>query len=258
MGADMSVVCGAKRKPDPVEWPLFEEKMKAEGLSEAAIAAFKHNYYKLASGADLMIAENSIASVSALPSYADLTAEDPELLGKMLIVNPPWAFPVAWNVFRPLLDPKTRSVIGKVRVSCAVVDEGAARARDLDDEGGRGDDRLLGGEHAGGDDDLHRLGLGDGVRRARGDVDRDVEAVVAEDMQVVHHHQLVGRGEVEPQRRDEPLRVRTVLDTCMVRRGGQVSTRQGRQAAAKGALGRNVVLARSKIRARPRALQAAE
>ena len=35
----------------------------------------------------------------------------PELLGKMLIVNPPWAFPIAFNVVKPWLDPKTQAKI---------------------------------------------------------------------------------------------------------------------------------------------------
>ena len=37
--------------------PLYTEKMKAEGLSEAAIAAFQYNFGVLTSGANLMISE---------------------------------------------------------------------------------------------------------------------------------------------------------------------------------------------------------
>ena len=59
--SSLDTFCGANRKPDPAEWPLFEEKMKKEGCSDAAINAFKHNYFKLASGADLMISEGSIS-----------------------------------------------------------------------------------------------------------------------------------------------------------------------------------------------------
>lgn len=83
MGADFSTMCTQNRKPDPVEWPFFEEKMRKEGLNEAAIAAFKSNYFKLASGADLMIAEGAISPVSSLPSYDALTEEDPALLGSV-------------------------------------------------------------------------------------------------------------------------------------------------------------------------------
>ena len=54
---------------------------------EAAIAAFKHNYLKLASGADLMIGEGSIWPVRSLPSYDDLTAEEPSLLAKTVVVK---------------------------------------------------------------------------------------------------------------------------------------------------------------------------
>ena len=87
MGADASTLCTGHRKADPVEWPLYEEKMRRAGLSEAAIAAFKHNYLKLASGADLMIGEGSIWPVRSLPSYDDLTAEEPSLLAKTVVVK---------------------------------------------------------------------------------------------------------------------------------------------------------------------------
>ena len=85
--SSLDTFCGANRKPDPAEWPLFEEKMKKEGCSDAAINAFKHNYFKLASGADLMISEGSISPVKALPSYEDLTEEDPELLAKTVMLK---------------------------------------------------------------------------------------------------------------------------------------------------------------------------
>ena len=61
-------------------WAAFEAKMKKEGLNDAAIGAFKYNYEKLASGADLMLPESSISPVSTLPSYEALTAEDRWLL----------------------------------------------------------------------------------------------------------------------------------------------------------------------------------
>ena len=83
MGQSLSNLCGLK-PAEPKQWPQFEAKMKSEvrpcraatswlhphlatdpylstpspqGLSDAAIAAFKHNFVTLASGANLMISE---------------------------------------------------------------------------------------------------------------------------------------------------------------------------------------------------------
>ena len=56
MGQSLSNLCGIK-PAEPKQWPAFEAKMKAEGLSDAAIASFKHNFVTLASGANLMISE---------------------------------------------------------------------------------------------------------------------------------------------------------------------------------------------------------
>ena len=62
-------------------WPLYETKMKKEGLNDAAIAAFKYNYSVLTSGQDTMIPESSISPVDSLPSYESLNvAEDSSLL----------------------------------------------------------------------------------------------------------------------------------------------------------------------------------
>merc|ERR1719217_1945110 len=68
-------------------WPAYETKMKAEGLSDAAIAAFKYNLGVLTSGADLMIPEATIKAVDSLPDYASLTAEDPSLLQETVMVK---------------------------------------------------------------------------------------------------------------------------------------------------------------------------
>ena len=68
-------------------WAAFEAKMKKEGLNDAAIGAFKYNYEKLASGADLMLPESSISPVSTLPSYEALTAEDPTLLKSTVVLK---------------------------------------------------------------------------------------------------------------------------------------------------------------------------
>jgi len=61
MGQSLSNLCGIK-PAEPKQWPAFEAKMKAEGLSDAAIASFKHNFVTLASGANLMISEAPPAS----------------------------------------------------------------------------------------------------------------------------------------------------------------------------------------------------
>merc|ERR1719409_2343098 len=68
-------------------WPEYEAKMKAEGLSDAAIAAFRYNFSVLTSGKDLMIPESSIKAVDSLPDYASLTAEDPALLKQTVMVK---------------------------------------------------------------------------------------------------------------------------------------------------------------------------
>jgi len=86
MGQSLSNLCGLK-PAEPKQWPQFEAKMKSEGLSDAAIAAFKHNFVTLASGANLMISEWNISPVTSLPDYEKLTAEDPSLLGKTVMLK---------------------------------------------------------------------------------------------------------------------------------------------------------------------------
>ena len=68
-------------------WPAYESKMKDEGLSQAAIDAFKYNLGVLTSGANLMIPESDIAPVDNLPSYSDLSAEDPALLDSTVMLK---------------------------------------------------------------------------------------------------------------------------------------------------------------------------
>ena len=41
----------------------FEEKMRADGLNEAAIAAFRHNYEQLVAGVDGIVPEGSIEAI---------------------------------------------------------------------------------------------------------------------------------------------------------------------------------------------------
>ena len=50
------------------KFKLFEDKMKAEGLSGAAILAFKNSYAALSSGATGMITESSIEPATGVPS----------------------------------------------------------------------------------------------------------------------------------------------------------------------------------------------
>ena len=74
-------------------WPLYEAKMKKEGLNDAAIAAFKYNYSVLTSGQDTMIPESSISPVDSLPSYESLNVtEDSSLLRPGINKSTPWAF----------------------------------------------------------------------------------------------------------------------------------------------------------------------
>ena len=54
--------------------------LQKAGLNEAAINAFKSNFAVLTSGKDLNIPEAAISSVSSLPKYENLKAEDASLL----------------------------------------------------------------------------------------------------------------------------------------------------------------------------------
>jgi UDP-N-acetylglucosamine pyrophosphorylase len=69
-------------------WPIYEAKMKAEGLNDAAIAAFKYNFEVLVSGANTMIPEASIGAVTGLDSLESLSIEpNPELLAKTVMLK---------------------------------------------------------------------------------------------------------------------------------------------------------------------------
>lgn len=59
----------------PADFEPFRAKMAAEGLSEAAIAAFKHNYEQLAAGVTGMMPEADISPAAGLPSLAALQHE---------------------------------------------------------------------------------------------------------------------------------------------------------------------------------------
>ena len=48
------------------KWAMFEEKMKAEGLSQAAIGAFKHNYDQLVKGVTGLVGSTDSARSALL------------------------------------------------------------------------------------------------------------------------------------------------------------------------------------------------
>merc|ERR1719230_2104908 len=69
-------------------WPIYEAKMRAEGLNDAAIAAFKYNFEVLVSGANTMIPEAAIGPVVGLDTLESLTIEpNPELLAKTVMLK---------------------------------------------------------------------------------------------------------------------------------------------------------------------------
>mmetsp|Transcript_10483 Transcript_10483/g.14465 ORF Transcript_10483/g.14465 Transcript_10483/m.14465 type:complete len:1069 (+) Transcript_10483:63-3269(+) len=69
----------------------FYEKMKAEGLSDAAIFSFAHSYQELVSGASGMIEETSIVGVTELPDLEkDIRGKytvNPALLGQTVVLK---------------------------------------------------------------------------------------------------------------------------------------------------------------------------
>lgn len=91
MGADAPEAKRLKTGDKPTmdnRWGLFEEKMKKEGLNEAAIAAFKYNLGVLLSGASTMIPESDISPVESLPSLESLDVKpDPSLLKSTVMLK---------------------------------------------------------------------------------------------------------------------------------------------------------------------------
>lgn len=61
---------------DPKQFSEFEAKMLSAGLSDACIAAFRHNYAALVAGQTGQIPESSIQPVTSLPRYADIDRSD--------------------------------------------------------------------------------------------------------------------------------------------------------------------------------------
>jgi UTP--glucose-1-phosphate uridylyltransferase/phosphoglucomutase len=65
----------------------FEAKMRAEGLSDAAVAAFAHNYDALANGVTGLLPESEITPVDSLPSLDDLRGKASEAERKALLAQ---------------------------------------------------------------------------------------------------------------------------------------------------------------------------
>jgi UDP-N-acetylglucosamine pyrophosphorylase len=67
----------------------YAEKMRAAGMSPAAIRAFQHSYDQLAAGATGLVPENSIEPITNLPRLEDaaLVAPNPALLSQSAIVK---------------------------------------------------------------------------------------------------------------------------------------------------------------------------
>jgi UTP--glucose-1-phosphate uridylyltransferase/phosphoglucomutase len=62
----------------------FEEKMRAEGLSDAAIDAFRHNYEQLVAGVTGLVGEDTIEAIDDLPRLEKLDAAKDVDLQKLL------------------------------------------------------------------------------------------------------------------------------------------------------------------------------
>eukprot|EP00933_Yihiella_yeosuensis_P071487 TRINITY_DN79696_c0_g1_i1.p1 TRINITY_DN79696_c0_g1~~TRINITY_DN79696_c0_g1_i1.p1 ORF type:complete len:486 (-),score=129.90 TRINITY_DN79696_c0_g1_i1:93-1550(-) len=69
-------------------WPAYEQKMKKEGLNQAAIDAFKYNFKVLTSDKNTMIGEAALKPVDELPRYESLNVKpDPSLLKKTVVLK---------------------------------------------------------------------------------------------------------------------------------------------------------------------------
>lgn len=68
----------------------FSTKMKGEGLSDAAIAAFNHAYNELASGTSGCIPESTLGKITAVPDLESIKAKiavDPSLLEQTVVLK---------------------------------------------------------------------------------------------------------------------------------------------------------------------------
>merc|ERR1719247_422998 len=94
MGASLAACLGDSRvggsADDFLMSPELAEKMKAEGLGESAIQAFKYSYSRLLSGDKGMIGESSIspaADVKKLEDIQKTIKQDTTLLKKTAVVK---------------------------------------------------------------------------------------------------------------------------------------------------------------------------
>jgi len=74
----------------PGDFAPFEAKMRADGLGDAAVAAFKNSYEALVSGATGMIPESDIKPASGVPKLADVATgaqPDAALLARTVVLK---------------------------------------------------------------------------------------------------------------------------------------------------------------------------
>lgn len=74
----------------PGDFAPFEAKMRADGLGDAAVAAFKNSYEALCSGATGMIPESDLTPAAAVPVLADVApavGADAALLAKTVVLK---------------------------------------------------------------------------------------------------------------------------------------------------------------------------
>ena len=67
--------------------PASIEKMRAEGVGDAAIATFAHYYEQLREGASGMLPESDIEPVEDLPSLDDLPEADPAIVDRAIVLK---------------------------------------------------------------------------------------------------------------------------------------------------------------------------
>ena len=65
-----------------------KEKMRAEGVPDAAIATFEHYYEQLVAGESGMLPDDDLDQLSDVPAYEDLPEEeDREALDKTVVIK---------------------------------------------------------------------------------------------------------------------------------------------------------------------------
>lgn len=75
-------------KSHMANFEAFEVKMRAAGMGDAPVKAFKRNYEALVRNETGLIPESSIASATGLPSFESLTAQaDPALLSQAVVIK---------------------------------------------------------------------------------------------------------------------------------------------------------------------------